>query len=212
MYNHCKECKGKKECNQPLVGFVNGVRCRFNQRGTYNTTELLKSKYERFSCDNVQEIIQHINTYHSIYLWGPYGLGKTHETYWLANKYNLQGHDVFVILAADIREQLIKEIQLNKSTGEIPHSIRQTMKDVELLFIDDVGNEQMTDFVHDCVQSVIDYRYRNELPTFITSNYPIPELYKTYTNQIGEYKAGQIVSRMKKFGVVEIKGKNWRNE
>ena len=166
IYNTCEQCKGKHECNQPLVGYVNGARCRFNLRGTYNTNEILKPKYKQFTCDNFNEIKEHINKYHSIYVHGKYGLGKSHMLFWLANKYNLQGHNVFFMLVPDIHEKLINEIKFNKATGEVKTSIKQIMREVELLFLDDLGSEHMTDFVHETLQSVVDYRYRNELPIF----------------------------------------------
>lgn len=178
--------------------------------GATNTQEIYKRKYETFDCENLPEIRTHINKHHSIYLWGKYGTGKTHFLHWLFAKYNKEGHHGTLKLAAEIHHDLISEIKHHKATGEHKTSITTKMMYTELLFIDDLGNEHMTDFVHECLQLVIDYRYRNDKPTFITSNYSYTELYNIYADKIGEVKAGQLVSRIKTFGVVEIKGRNWR--
>jgi DNA replication protein DnaC len=77
------------------------------------------------------------------------------------------------------------------------------------LLIDDIGNEKMTEFVHEALQVVIDHRYLHKKPTFITSNYSLKELYDLWTGKIGEVKAGQLVRRIKTFGAIELQGKNW---
>ena len=117
---------------------------------------------------------------------------------------------VFVILSANIHDQLINEIKYNKATSEAQISVTTKMREAELLFIDDLGNEVMTDFLHENMSNVIDYRYRNNLPTFITSNYNLRELYKKWQPKIGDIKAGQLVSRIKDFGEIELMSKNWR--
>lgn len=178
--------------------------------GATNTQEIYKPKYLTFECDNLDEIRNHINKYHSIYAHGKYGVGKTHMLHWLAQTYNNRGHHIFFELAAQIHHDLINEINYTKATGEYKISITKRMQLSELLFIDDLGNEKMTDFVHECLQIVIDYRYRNDMPTFITSNYTLNELFDKWRTTIGDVKAGQLVSRIKTFGAVEIKGRNRR--
>ena len=209
-YNACDYCNALSDCPLLPVGYMNGTRCRFNLRGYYNDKEITKEKYKTFECDNLDQIKKQINEHKSIYLWGTYGKGKTHFSKWLANIYNLRGNNVYIKLSADIIKDLREEIQFNKSTGEVRKSITDKMREIDVLFIDDLGQEKMTEFVHECLQVVIDDRYRNEKPTFITSNYSFGELYNIWSDKIGETKAGQLVSRIKTFGVIEIESKNWR--
>ena len=77
--------------------------------------------------------------------------------------------------------------------------------------IDDLGNEYKSKFtIQDALINILDYRYENNKPTVITSNYTLMELYEQYVDMVGEKSAAQIVSRLKTFGVIEIKGKDWR--
>lgn len=214
-YDPCKNCKGLQECVMLNVGYTKKgdyyERCRYNQRGAHNNELITRKKFRQWEADNKEEIIAHVNKKHSIYLWGKFGTGKTHFLFWLANKYNLQGHQVYIDLFADISRKLKQEIAHQRSTGEIRVSEVTKMQESELLFIDDIGNEKMSDFIHESLASVINYRYINERPTFITSNYSLKELYNVWVEQIGDVKAGQLVSRIKTFGAIEIKSKNWRN-
>ena len=176
-----------------------------------NTQLINEPKYRTWTCANRQEIIDIVNRKHSIYLYGDVGTGKTHFLYYIANQYNLRGHQVFVILSATVHDELIREIRHNKATSEIMISVSTKMRDAELLMWDDIGNEQMTDFLHEHFQKVLDYRYINKLPIYITSNYSVADLYEKWLPNIGEFKAKQLCDRIKTFGAVEIKGKNWRN-
>ena len=210
LYDDCEICTKKEDCTLPRQGYKDGVRCRYNQRGNTNNNLIYNEKYEDFTCENFNEIRTHINKHHNIFLHGKYGLGKTHFLYWLANKYNLQGKDVYIDKVADISRKLKAEIQFRKSTGESIVSEIDRMKRVDLLFLDDMGSEKMTEFIAEAMYVVIDDRYINGKPIFISSNFPVNELFKVYEKAIGNVKAGQLASRIKWLGVKEIKGKNWR--
>ena len=130
MIERCQECKGINDCNQKRVGYSNGLRCRYNYRGTSNNNLIELSKYENIDIDNWNEIKNHINVKHSIYVWGTYGVGKSHLLYYLANFYNKQGHSVYINNISDITKALRDEIQYNKSTGEIKTSEVEKMKEL----------------------------------------------------------------------------------
>ena len=205
----CKECTGIQGCPMPRQGYVDDVRCRYNLRGYYNDNIILQERYKQFTCDNRDEIIKHINTKNSIYLYGKYGLGKSHFLKWAANKYNLQGKSIYYSLVAEINRKLRKEVQYSMSTGESIRSEVDKMKDIDVLLLDDIGNEKMTEFIAEAMQVVIDHRYTHKKPTFISSNYSINELFKVYEKSIGTVKAGQLARRIKVFGEIQIIGQNW---
>lgn len=218
---HCKECTGKKDCNQPIQGFYqhngNTVRCRHNQRGYYNDEKILDSIYEEFSCYNFDEIKELINKYHNLYLYGEQGYGKTHFLYWLANTYNKQGHNVYIAKWSEIN-QLIKEESKERYLQS--SSLRVRLQEIKILFIDDLGNDFTNQESAEILSTVIDHRYINHKPTFITSNYSLQELGKHYTETkaygqplMPYHLAKQIVSRLddkRISATIEIKNKNWR--
>ena len=56
------------------------------------------------------------------------------------------------------------------------------MKDVELLIIDDLGVEKLSDWLSDQFYQIIDHRWQNHKPMIITSNQSLDDLgayYKT---------------------------------
>lgn len=217
----CKECTGKDKCNQPRQGYYewqgNIVRCKFNKRGNKNDDKITDEKYKTVEIPELDNIKKLINKHHNLYAWGEQGCGKTHFLYWLANKYNLMGAGVYISKWSEIN-QLIEEELKPEFRKEV--SLRVKLKNVELLFIDDLGNERMTPKSAEILSTVIDHRYLNDKPTFITSNYSINELGKHWntTKEYGQalmpyHLAKQITSRLddiNKFARVEIKGKNWR--
>ena len=170
-----------------------------------------KSKYDEWNANNKQEIVNHINKHHSIYLYGKYGTGKTHFLYWLSKKYQEQGASIYISMMGDINRKIKQEI--NDRKNDIYNKSEETkMRECTVLCIDDLGNEYMTQFVHEVLSTVINYRYINNLPTFITSNYTLKELYNVYSQSVGETKAGQIVSRVMKFGAIKLDAINYRKE
>ena len=169
-------------------------------------------KYKTCTAHNAQEIKDHVNKHHTLYLWGKYGKGKTHFLKHV--QYKLGG---FYCMSAQLHKTLLDEIEWKNSTGSPKKSIVTKMQEAKILLLDDLGNEYMSEFVHEALSIVIDHRYYlhnldtpPDMRTIITSNYSLNDLYKVWTKKIGEVKAGQLVSRLKSFGAIELKGDNWR--
>lgn len=172
-------------------------------------------KYSKFEADNKQEITNNVNTKHTIYLYSRYGKGKTHFLKYCERKYAT--NYVIYRVSAELHQELLSEIKWQKATGQAKKSIVSKMKECDVLLLDDLGNEKMSEFVHEALSVVIDHRYMKHnqdkpanIRTLITSNYSLKELYNIWTEKIGKMKAGQLVSRLKTFGAIELKGRDWR--
>lgn len=170
-----------------------------------------QEKYNEWDAINKEEIRAHINKRHSIYLHSEYGTGKTHFLLWLAKKYYNMGYSVYFAMFADISRELKKEIG-DRQGGIYNKSINTKMRECDILCIDDLGNEQMTPFTHEALVTVINHRYVHKKPTFITSNYDPKALYNIYKKEIGEMKAGQLITRLQTFGVIELKAIDYRKK
>jgi len=174
-------------------------------RGGHNTEIITKEKYNSFICDNKKEITDQIDKTGSAYIFGKCGVGKTHFLYYGANKFNESGKHIYIELFADSVRKVKQEFNNNSKM------MIGAMATTEILFIDDLGNEYATEYtVSEILQPIIDYRYVNELPTIITSNYTIDDLFKVYEKVAGGQKAAQIITRIKTLGAIEMKGKSWR--
>lgn len=60
----------------------------------------------------------------------------------------------------------------------------EDLKTIDLLVIDDLGTENLTDWLKEQIYLVINYRYEHGKPMVITSNQALEDLKKTYSPQI----------------------------
>jgi primosomal protein DnaI len=103
------------------------------------------------------------------------------------------------------------QIYKRKNGLVVDYDIITRMKKVDMLMLDDLGNEYITEYnISEVLQNVLDYRYKYEKATIITSNYTLDELFEMYAEVVGGQRAAQIVTRIKTFGAIEMKGKSWR--
>ncbi len=208
----CKGCKGIDTCKQDNKGYVwkqgELIKCEYPLRGGYNNDLMLEPKYLKFHCDNWSEIKQLFKTKRNLYVWGKTGRGKSHMQKFMANHYNKKGMSVYVQLWSESIRQIKAEFDVDNTKV-----IVKRMMDTGILFIDDLGNEYKSKWTtQEALINILDYRYEHSKPTVITSNYTLDELFKEYNKVAGMKSAGQIVSRLKTYGKIEIQNKDWRDE
>ncbi len=139
----------------------------------------------------------------SYFLYGAIGTGKTYEASALAREANRLGMYVRFYSAAGL---------FNALRSYDPHDgndyTLECIKNGDVLVIDDLGKEKLTEWKYEQLFDVIDHRYNNEKTTIITSNYLLSELAGIYGDNI----SGQaIVSRLAEMcKVVDMGGKDRR--
>ena len=120
----------------------------------------------------------------SYYIYGGVGTGKTHTAAALALKANASDDKICVRFysMASFYEAL---------TDFDNPFIKGVIKNCDLLVLDDIGNEKMTEWKYEQLLSVIDHRYNEPETsrgeprlTIITSNFSLPELAKSYGSDI----------------------------
>ena len=224
--HNCSNCKGLFECQNRLNGHVYFPNCyldkiKFDYAPCKYQKKMKEALNEKVSEDKIiaearmkdidisdknrAATIKWLKNFYDkytigsdikgLYLHGGFGAGKT-----------------FLISA------LFNELKAKKSaTTKIiyfPEALR-TLKDdwdyfaakmneyqtVDLLLIDDIGAEKVTEWGRDEVLgTILQYRMNNKLPTFLTSNLNIDEL-KTHlaisSNKMDSVKATRIIERIK---------------
>jgi DNA replication protein DnaC len=226
----CTKCKSFKECTQSLQGYkpviiydelfnkyrIGNKKCPKMQGGT-NTPLIREPQYKTFEAYNKQEILEHLNKYKTLYIYGIPGLGKTHLLYYIANTYNENGFDVYINLfqkcLQEIKQALSQYDKYNREANI--QSLIKTLQEVDVLCLDDIGNEKASAWtLLDVMQSIIDYRYLHKKITIISSNHKTVELFKLYKNvkDVAPTQIAPIISRLKDFGEIEFKGKYWRRK
>ncbi|SES82086.1 ATP-binding protein [Anaerobranca gottschalkii] len=165
------------------------------QNSTFENTNFLKYlPNDRKNAETVYKVIQNylnkLVTYikkgqafqEGIFIHGQTGSGKTHLLGCIANFLIEQQIDVLYVVYADLLDK-IRETY-NEEATETESAILRRVTSVSVLLIDDLGMEKNSEFAQKYLAQIIDHRYRNMLPTIITSNFTLTELKERSKNDM----------------------------
>lgn len=110
----------------------------------------------------------------SLLIWGEPGNGKTHLAAAICHTLKARG---YVSVFQSVPE-LLERIKgtFNRSSRESEKEIMDALRDCDLLVLDDIGAEKISDWVLDVMFRIIDGRYRQKKPTLLTTNFSPMEL------------------------------------
>ncbi|MGM9834574.1 MAG: AFG1/ZapE family ATPase [Bacilli bacterium] len=220
--NHCSECKGLPYCTNRLEGHVyypeyNGKKivfsyapCKYYNKALLNDNNDLKDIANAKMSDidtsdkKRSKVIKWIATFaknyefgktvKGLYLHGNFGCGKTYLISALFNELkNKKAISEIVYFP-----ELLREI---KGDFDNYSDKMEYLKNVDLLLIDDIGAEKVTEWGRDeILGTILQSRMNNHKTTFFTSNLNIEELERHLT--ISNYsddavKARRIIERIK---------------
>lgn len=146
-----------------------------------------------------------------VYLYGPFGVGKTYILAAMANELAKKGIEVGLVYVPDLIRELKGAIGSNNL-----ENIMNEIKSRQVLILDDIGSEMLTAWVRDeIIGPLLQHRLLEELPTFFTSNRSLEELIKDYSRttdgNIDTLKANRIGDRIKGLSIEQfVDGKNYR--
>lgn len=195
---HCKHCRGLEECQNSNVGYLLTPEedrfvlssCKYKkealklaQEGSLIKTlfvpkNILNANLEQFdlTTENRRKINQYILEFigsqknhqfmKGLYLYGDFSTGKTFVLGAVANELAKNQTKSLLIYFPD----LIVEMKNAIGTPRF-EELMNYLKSVDVLFLDDLGSENMTAWVRDEVLGpVLNYRLMEEKPIFISSN------------------------------------------
>ena len=243
-YNHCKNCKNILECKNKLEGYAylpkvvnnklvfNYKACKYKEK--LNTQNKFKSNITLYQAQdrileaNIKDIyskdtkrfdaINYLMTFlkeypnhKGLYLHGSFGSGKSYLV--TAILVELAKKDVKSTIV--FWPEFLTELKGYFGDDIGYRKIMYQMKNTEILFIDDIGAENVTPWSRDEVLSpILQYRMDNNLKTFFTSNLNIEDLEKHLAlTKDGEevVKSRRIIERIKQLtNDVELVSKNLR--
>ena len=133
-----------------------------------------------------------------LYLYGNFGCGKTYLVSALFNELAKKNIKSTIIYFPELLRSL------KASFGNIEENFDERfnrVKESNLLLLDDIGAEKLTDWARDEVLGVIlQYRMEEHLPTFFTSNLSLKELeehLQINKSSADKIKARRIIERIK---------------
>ena len=132
-----------------------------------------------------------------LYLTGNFGCGKTYLISACLNELAKKDHKIAIIYYPEFLRSLKESFGDNDEYNEKFNFIKKT----ELLLIDDIGAETMTEWSRDEVLgTILQYRMQEGLTTFFTSNLTIKDLEEHFSissKGVEKVKAKRIIERIK---------------
>ena len=133
------------------------------------------------------------STFQNLLLYGETGLGKTFLCNCIAKELLDKGNTVLYIPAGQLFRMIEKQ-RFRKEDDETQQDTMEDLLSVDLLIIDDLGTEKITDTKITELFTIINTRLLNQnhkiTKTIISTNLNITELFNTYTTRIGSRLTG----------------------
>lgn len=123
-----------------------------------------------------------------LYLCGDVGTGKTHLAVAVMNE--LMTKKRVPSLFVTVPELLDNLRGAYKNPGQDLDEWMDAVKNADLLVLDDLGSERVTEWVQERIFVLVNHRYREVLPTLFTSNVGPKDL----AAKLGERTASRIIS------------------
>ncbi len=187
--------------NFDLNFYSDKINKRYNISPRYNM---------RTTLDNVLNFIE-VFEYEkrNMLFTGATGLGKTFLCNCIAKEILDKGYSVLYLTAPKFFNML-EEHKFNKDISIEDREQLELLKDVDLLIIDDLGTEMITQFTQTETFNIINSRILENRPTIISTNFKVSEIKERYSDRIasrivGHYEIheffGEDIRIKKEFGM-----------
>lgn len=188
-----EEQERRKQKIESILG-KSGIKKRYLSRTIESFAVTAENKK---SFDIATDYIKNFKKYSAqgkgLYLEGPCGTGKTHLAIAIALAIINTGVPVICKTSIDILSDIKRCYERNSEVTE--EEVLEAYKTVDLLIIDDLGKEQVTEWSVPVLYSILNERYEALLPTIITTNYNTNALAEKLSAKGDAETATAIISR-----------------
>ena len=227
--HNCKKCPGLSECKNKIKGYVyypenkesflcfGYAKCKklkeyeniLTEKDENNELKNARMKDIDVSDKNRIELIKFLKKFYDeyniksspkgLYLHGSFGSGKTFLLACLLNELKIKKHISYEIV---YYPELLRTLKENLSLVESKVSY---YSNVEILVLDDIGAENVTNWGRDeILGTILQERMNKHKTTFFTSNLDINELEKHLScskDNVDNVKARRIIERIKQLTI-----------
>ena len=243
---NCENCKCLNECKNEVNGCVyypekkddkldfNYVACKYKNKYIEESkinksfTLGISNEIKNASMSEIDindkkrvELIKWLKNFYDeypnskkgLYLHGSFGSGKTYLVAALLNELAKKNYKTVIMYYPEMLSRLKSTFD---STVESYNEVFDKIKTCDILLIDDIGAETVTNWSRDeILGTILQYRMEHELSTFLTSNLTIEELethLSLVKNNMDKVKARRIIERIKQLTTdMELISVNRRN-
>lgn len=183
----------RKQKIESILG-KSGIKKRYLSRtiDSFSVTAENKKSFE-VATDYIKNFREYFTQGKGLYLEGPCGTGKTHLAIAIALAIINTGVPVICKTSIDILGDIKRCYERNSEVTE--EEVLEAYKTVDLLIIDDLGKEQVTEWSVPVLYSILNERYEALLPTIITTNYNTTALAEKLSVRGDTETATAIISR-----------------
>lgn len=183
----------RKQKIESILG-KSGIKKRYLSRtiDSFSVTAENKKSFE-VATDYIKNFREYFTQGKGLYLEGPCGTGKTHLAIAIALAIINTGVPVICKTSIDILGDIKRCYERNSEVTE--EEVLEVYKTVDLLIIDDLGKEQVTEWSVPVLYSILNERYEALLPTIITTNYNTTALAEKLSAKGDAETATAIISR-----------------
>jgi len=183
----------RKQKIESILG-KSGIKKRYLSRtiNSFSVTAENKKSFE-VATDYIKNFREYFTQGKGLYLEGPCGTGKTHLAIAIALAIINTGVPVICKTSIDILGDIKRCYERNSEVTE--EEVLEAYKTVDLLIIDDLGKEQVTEWSVPVLYSILNERYEALLPTIITTNYNTTALAEKLSAKGDAETATAIISR-----------------
>lgn len=183
----------RKQKIESILG-KSGIKKRYLSRtiDSFSVTAENKRSFE-VATDYIKNFREYFTQGKGLYLEGPCGTGKTHLAIAIALAIINTGVPVICKTSIDILGDIKRCYERNSEVTE--EEVLEAYKTVDLLIIDDLGKEQVTEWSVPVLYSILNERYEALLPTIITTNYNTTALAEKLSAKGDTETAKAIISR-----------------
>ena len=161
-----EELKRKREIESKFSISALGERFESSTFDSFKDREGASEAFKRCLdyCDNFDAYKEV-----SLVIWGDPGNGKSHLAAAIAKTLKTQGKTTVFQTVAELLERIRNTF--NSNNRETEKIILSALYDCDLLILDDIGAEKISDWVLDVIFRIVDGRYRKMRPILYTSNF-----------------------------------------
>lgn len=138
--------------------------------------EVQRQRYPRLLhyASDFSERFEPGQTWDGLYLFGPPGVGKTHLLLGVINRLSERGVPALFVRSDSIFDRMRHLI----ADGGDLEPLLEAYATAPFLGIDEFAQERANDFTLEKLFRIINHRFHSQLPTWFTSNYAPPHMYR----------------------------------